>query len=434
MLLRNIFERNIDTEEAVETTFDVVAADRTGVRFGTIRMWRSITGKCNEFATVGIRLELSDFKYGGMRMAERNSHKSTTGPNIGPIPLNRRTLLGGAAVAALGAAGIGGFLFAEDRIGPWRLTARGIVDRLQDTAGGSFPGWRRNHAKGVAVAGYFDSNGNGAELSKASAFRSGRYRLAGRFSLAGGNPHVPDTPTAPRGLGLQLFLPDGEQWRMAMLNIPVFLDATAQDFYDRTLAFAVDPATGKPDPAVMKDYIASHPKTAAALAVIGQGAPAPTFATSTFFSLNAFRFTDGDGRTVPVRWRLEPENPPPATGPANGDNALFDGLVTDLRATPLRWRLMVVVGEAGVDPTDDATRMWPNDRRTVHVGTVVLDRIETESADNVRDVNFDPLVLPNGIEASDDPLLQARSAVYGESFRRRAGETKPVGAVVVKEA
>ncbi|MGV9821932.1 catalase family peroxidase [Nocardia xishanensis] len=367
-------------------------------------------------------------------MAERSSRNGTTGPSIGPVPLDRRTLLGGAAVAALGAAGIGGFLYAEDRIGPWRLTARGMVDRLQDTAGGAFPGYRRNHAKGVAVAGYFDSNGNGAELSKASVFRTGRYRLAGRFSLAGPNPHVPDAPTTARGLGLQLFLPDGEQWRTAMINVPVFLDATAQDFYDRTLAFAPDPATGKPDPAAVQDYIASHPKTAAALAVIQQDAPAPTFATSTFFSLNAFRFTNSDGHTVPVRWRLEPEDPPPATGSATGDNALFDGLVTDMRAMPLRWRLVVVVGEPGVDPTDDATRIWPSDRRTVHVGTVVLDRIDTESADDVRDVNFDPLVLPNGIEPFDDPLLPARSAVYAESFRRRAGETKSAGAFVVKES
>jgi hypothetical protein len=39
-----------------------------------------------------------------------------------------------------------------------------------------------------------------------------------------------------------------------------------------------------------------------------------------------------------------------------------------------------------------------------------------------RDINFDPLVLPAGMVASDDPLLAARSAVYPESFRRRVTE------------
>jgi catalase len=39
------------------------------------------------------------------------------------------------------------------------------------------------------------------------------------------------------------------------------------------------------------------------------------------------------------------------------------------------------------------------------------------------------LVLPAGIKPSDDPLLSARSAVYAQSFRRRAGETKQPSAI-----
>jgi catalase len=34
------------------------------------------------------------------------------------------------------------------------------------------------------------------------------------------------------------------------------------------------------------------------------------------------------------------------------------------------------------------------------------------------------LVLPSGIEPSDDPLLSARSAAYARSFTLRAGETQ----------
>ncbi|MBB5918697.1 catalase [Nocardia transvalensis] len=338
--------------------------------------------------------------------------------------LNRRTLLGAAAVAGVGIAGIGGFLFSEDRVGPWRLTARRMVDRLEATAGGRFPGYRRNHAKGVAVSGYFESNGNGAEVCRASVFRAGRYRLDGRFSLGGGNPHMPDDMMAPRGFGLQLFLPGGEQWRLALINIPVFLDATPDDFYTRTLAFAPDPATGKPDPERMKQHVATHPATAAALEIIGSQAPAPTFGSSAFFGLNAFRCTNGDGHTVPVRWQLEPE----ATAPANPPGALFDPLVSEVANGPLRWTMVLVIGEPG-DPTHDATKQWPADRRRIPVGTVVVDGIRTESSDNVQRVNFDPLVLPNGIAPSDDPLLQARSASYAESFRRRAGENGGAGAV-----
>ena len=60
-----------------------------------------------------------------------------------------------------------------------------------------------------------------------------------------------------------------------------------------------------------------------------------------------------------------------------------------------------------------------------------FDAVQTEAPGNARDINFDPLVLPDGIAASDDPLLSARSSVYARSFTRRAGEPKRPSAVDV---
>jgi catalase len=62
---------------------------------------------------------------------------------------------------------------------------------------------------------------------------------------------------------------------------------------------------------------------------------------------------------------------------------------------------------------------------------VTIDVVQTEAPGNARDINFDPLVLPDGIAASDDPLLSARSSVYARSFTRRAGEPKRPSAVDV---
>ena len=83
------------------------------------------------------------------------------------------------------------------------------------------------------------------------------------------------------------------------------------------------------------------------------------------------------------------------------------------------------------DPTGDATQAWPDDRERVDLGTLTIEHIDGEDGGACRDINFDPLVLPAGIEASDDPLLSARSAAYAQSFRRRAGEDKPASAVRV---
>ncbi|WP_280457865.1 catalase family peroxidase [Nocardia carnea] len=342
--------------------------------------------------------------------------------------MDRRTLLGALVVGGAGALSVGGFLFTENIIGPRRPTARAIIDRFEEINGIS-RGFRRNHAKGVAVHGYFESNGQGIELSTASVFRAGNYPLCGRFSLSGGKPYVTDTPGAVRGLGLRIDLPEGEQWRTAMIDLPVFLDPTPQDFYDRMLAFAPDPATGKPDPRMMSEYLAAHPRTVAAMATAEATPAAPTLTTTTFNGLNAFEMTNAHGVKVPVRWKLVPETRTAVPVGNHGSDYLFDRLAADIEQQARRWAMVIVVGIPGQDRTDDASVAWPADRETVTVGTVVLTGISRETADNVGNVNFDPLVLPNGIAPSDDPLLSARSAAYAESFRRRAGESGGRGSV-----
>jgi catalase len=70
----------------------------------------------------------------------------------------------------------------------------------------------------------------------------------------------------------------------------------------------------------------------------------------------------------------------------------------------------------------------------VDVGTVTLDRVESDETGVATNINFDPLVLPAGIAPSDDPLLIARSAVYSQSFTRRAGEPKQPSAITTDDA
>ena len=108
--------------------------------------------------------------------------------------LSRRSvLLGIGAVGAFLAIDLGAVAYANKWIGPRSLTRETFMDGFR-TVFGLHPGFRRNHAKGVVVNGYFDSNGNGRELSKAALFTPGRTPVIGRFSLSGGNPTVADAP------------------------------------------------------------------------------------------------------------------------------------------------------------------------------------------------------------------------------------------------
>jgi catalase len=351
-------------------------------------------------------------------------------PRLGRASTLARFALIGVALATV----IGIFAYLGGWFTPEALTPARFIDGFE-YVNGVHPGFRRNHARGVGVSGFFESNGNGARLSEAAVFRPGRVPVIGRFSLGGGQPYAADTPDAVRGLGLQFTPADGELWRTAMINLSVFPFRTPEAFYEQLIASKPDPRTGKPDPAKMQAFLAHHPETARALKVI-KGQPASSgFADSTFHSLNAFRFTNAAGDSIPVRWLLKPAQPfaPANAAPAAQDkHYLFDALIAQIHRQPLRWHLIVIIGQPG-DPTNDATIAWPAGREQVDVGTLTLDRVESDDESPATDLNFDPLVLPAGIAPSDDPLLSARSAVYSRSFTRRAGERRQPSAITPAE-
>ncbi|MFF1278044.1 catalase family peroxidase [Streptomyces marokkonensis] len=346
-------------------------------------------------------------------------------------PSRRAALLGIGAVAGVGAVDLGAFLLASGRLTPDRLTPGRLTDGFE-TVFGKHAGFRRNHAKGVGVAGSFLANGAGSAVSEAVVFEDGRTTpVTGRFSLSGGVPDVADATQTVRGLGLRFDLPDGEQWRTAMINRPVFQDRTPQGFYERMLAFKAIPGTGKPDPEKTAAFLAEHPETVRAMELAKQQPPTSGFADSSFNGLNTFHFSNSSGDTVPVRWSLIPLQPVrPAAKRPLGRNELFEKLIAALDAGPLRWRMVLTIGRPE-DPVDDATEAWPDTRRTIDAGVLTLTSARTEAAGEGRDINFDPTVVPRGITPSSDPLLSARSAVYAQSFTRRAGEgirTSPVKA------
>lgn len=341
-----------------------------------------------------------------------------------------------AAIAVLVVAIALCFAYTAGWLTPHNLSPLRFINAFQH-ANGVHPGFRRNHAKGVCVTGTFASNGQAQRLSKAVVFQSGSTPVIGRFAIAGGQPDAADGPQAVRSMALSFRPSDGEEWRTGMNDIPVFPFATPQDFYDQLRAARPDPATGKPDPAKLKAFMADHPKTAAALQVIGAKPFSSGFANATYNGLDAFRFVNDAGTAMPVRWSMvasepfAPETPDQSATPDK--NYLFDGLISRLKQGPLQWHLVITIGQPG-DPTNDATIPWPEDREKVDAGTLTIDHIESEAPGNCRDINYDPLVLPAGIEPSDDPLLSARSAVYAQSFKRRAGETAQPSAVQVNDS
>ena len=368
-----------------------------------------------------------------MNRSNPSSDDNTSGADVYGIRQLFTARHAGALSAIVGivACTAGAFACTAGWLTRSRLSPARVVDQFE-AANGVHPGFRRNHSKGVCFSGWFDSSGAGQRLSRAQVFRPGRTPVFGRFALAGGQPFIADGPAAVRSMAVNFALSNGEVWRTGMNGIPVFSVSSVQDLYDQLGAAKPDPKTGKPDPARMKAFFASHPATARAMHIIVSQPSTSGFADTTYNSLDAFIFESAAGQSTAVRWSMVPEDAvrpdKPGAAQLQDSNYLFDDLASRVQSGPVRWRLIATLGRPD-DPTRDATVPWPADREHVELGVLSVDELEDEAHGPCRDVTFDPLMLPDGIKGSDDPILSARSAAYAQSFVRRAAEPTPQGAV-----
>ena len=342
------------------------------------------------------------------------------------MDMPRLAILG--RLAAIGAIVLGAailFAYTGGWLSPGRLTPGRMVAALSDR-GGNPLGHRRNHSKGICFTGEFEANGAGADLSTARMLAAGRYPVIGRFAIAVGNPDAPDAAGRVRSMAVRIVAPDGEEWRSGMNDSPVFVVATAPAFYELTLAQDIDPATGKPNPAAMAHFLSTHPESAP-FAEWAETAPwTDSYADQTYNSLNAFRFVDPQGVSHLVRWSMRATTAPHDVAADElghlGPDFLEGDLKQKLAQGPLKWRLAVTLAAPG-DPSNDATKAWPPDRKQIEVGTLAVQQAEDEADGPCRDYNYDPTILPVGIEVSDDPLLAARSSAYAKSFDLRSAES-----------
>jgi catalase len=245
--------------------------------------------------------------------------------------------------------------------------------------------------------------------------------VLGRFNLATADANAPDATVRVHGLGIRIATPDGQEWRSALIDPPVFAVSTPQGFYELLLA------SKSKDANAMKNFIAAHPEFAA-FGDWAKNAPwTDSYAEDRFNSLNSFVFVDNAGAEHVVRWSLLPAAQPVPISQdelaKRGPNFLEQEIAQRVATAPQRWTMVVTIANPG-DPSADPSKAWPEDRRTVEVGTLVAQKIEAERDGPCRDINFDPTVLPTGIQVSDDPFPAVRSAAYARSYDLRTAEAK----------
>ena len=132
--------------------------------------------------------------------------------------------------------------------------------------------------------------------------------------------------------------------------------------------------------------------------------------------------TAPDGVRRPVRFSWQPvagvRNTDPEAVPH--DKYLFEELEDRLQRWPARFMLMMTIGEEG-DALDDPTKPWPGTRIRVAMGTLTLIKVPKIRKRIGERISFNPYRLAPGIDASDDPILEARLDAYEVSREMRGG-------------
>ena len=277
------------------------------------------------------------------------------------------------------------------------------------------------HARGVMTTGTFTPSAAAASLSTAPHFHHPSTPITVRFSSSTGIPAIPDTdPNAnPRGVGLRFHLGDRVHTDVIAHSTPFFPAKTGQGFLDFLRAIAASPP-GTPSPSPVEKLLGANP---AALAFVTAEKPSPaSFAKEAFYSVNAFRFIDAEGKGTYFRYRVVPDAGEEhvdavALKEKTGDY-LFDELPKRVAEGKISFTLKAQLAEDG-DVVDDCTVHWPESRKMVALGKIELDKMVKESDKEQKHIIYDPLPRCEGVEPSADPLLETRAALYLISGRQR---------------
>jgi catalase len=312
--------------------------------------------------------------------------------------------------------------------GPDRVVkVLGAMERCMNNV----PGFRRGHARGLALRGHFRATPEVAALTTAEHLQGRRIDVVVRTSNGGASPYLPDRVGPkrgnPLGLAVRFELPSGDHSSWTALSLDAFAPTTPDDFHAMVLATRGELPGGAPNPLKLAAFVAKRPRALPGIKAGATLAPPKSFATTRFNGFHAYYLVDAEGRRRAFRFRWLPgagvENMDPADDTLLPPQYLISELRQRIAAGPVSWKLVFQMA-GPEDPVDDLTRRWPEDRELVVAGEVVVDRLH-EDQDLVDGFVFDPTRVPAGIELSDDPLLHFRSEAYAESHRRRTHEARP---------
>lgn len=300
-----------------------------------------------------------------------------------------------------------------------------LLEKL-DALFGLHPGFRPVHAKGVMCSGTFTPSAEAATLTKAPHAQRQSTPVILRFSDFAGIPTISDTdPNAsPRGIALRFNLAPHVHTDIIGHTHNGFPTRTGEEFVD-VLRALIESQGNASKPTPFEKYLDAHPK---AKEFFTTPNPIPSsFSRDSYFAVTAFKFTNKDNQSCYGRFQILPQEGNDFLAPDavsdKGSEFLFEELEARLKRESIKMRVVVEIAPDGAE-VNDATIVWPANCRKVEFGLVELTaRVPSDDAE-ANKIIFDPIPRVDGIEPSDDPLIELRAAIYLMTGRRRRAAAK----------
>jgi len=298
------------------------------------------------------------------------------------------------------------------------------------------------HARGAGAHGYFETYGTVGDepverYTRARVFsgKGKRTPLFVRFSSVIHGGHSPETLRDPRGFSVKFYTEAGN-WDLVGNNLQIFFIRDAMKFPDVVHAFKPDPVTNRQDPRRIFDFISLTPEATHMITWLFSpwGIPA-NYREMRGSGVHAYKWVNENGEAMLVKYHFIPKggernltqqqaNEIQATDFNHATGDLYDAIA---RGDFPEWELQVQLisddehPELDFDPLDP-TKVWPPEQFPLRpVGRMVLDRNPVNYFAEVEQVAFGTGVLVDGLDFSDDKLLQGRTFSYSDTQRYRVG-------------
>ena len=297
------------------------------------------------------------------------------------------------------------------------------------------------HARGFGAHGFFENYKPLTDITKADIFqRAGEKTPAFvRFSTVAGSKGSADLARDVRGFAVKLYTKEGN-WDIVGNNIPVFFIQDAIKFPDLIHAAKPEPDRGFPQAQTghdnFWDFISLTPESMHMVMWIMSDRTLPrSFRFMEGFGVHTFRMVNAAGKSTFVKFHWKPKQGLQSV--VWNEAVKINGADPDFHRRDL-WAAIEAGDfpewELGVQLFDDkfadqfafdildATKLIPEEEVPVQpIGRLVLDRRVDNFFAETEQVAFCTQNIVNGIDFTNDPLLQGRNFSYLDTQIKRLG-------------